>query len=339
MSKEAPIIGNSLRCCGLLLLCASAAHAGGNGPHSARISAADSGAGGPVAARETEQRMRQDMQSTLSRLAESGALGQHPEQISMRLEEPARRITSLGALVDSTSARSAQDGLHVLGATPSSTADRLGLHPGDVIVAVNGTSLRNLGADEHGRALAAATMKTVVDDLPDAATINVDVMRGGSALTLTAAVQSVYVPAMRVELGGEASGGGGSAASDPPPSGETGGCGRISAFDVAPRGEHLYAVRILLIDGTTPGPEGTPSFRVGAGEHHLLVAENIPTPALGIGEIATLRRQTRKPLSVIVQPGKTALVAAQLHLGHTTDLAHGSYWDPVVWKQIDESCR
>jgi len=282
-----------------------------------------------------EQVLRHDLQSTLSHLAETGALGQHPDQVSMRMDEPAQRITTLGALVDSTSARSAQDGLHVLGATPDSTADRLGLRPGDVIVAVNGTSLRNLGADEHGRALAAATMRSVVADLPDAAPINVNVVRGGSAVTLTAAVQSVYLPAMHVELGAAA----GSAGASTMTAVDGGGCGRISAFDVAPRGERLYGVRILLLDGTTPGPYGTPSFRVGAGEHRLLVAENIPTRALGVGEIATLRRQTSKPLIVTVRPGKTALIAAQLHLGSTTDLAHGSYWDPVVWKEIDESCQ
>jgi len=289
---------------------------------------------------ETVQRMRQDMQSVLSHMAESGALGQHPEHVSLRVEEPARRVTSVGALVDSTSAQSARDGLHVLGATPGSTADRLGLHPGDVIVAVNGTSLRDLGADDRGRALAATTMRTVVEGLPDDAALNVDVVRGGNALTLNAPVQAVYVPAMRVELGDAVdSGGGGSAAAVVVPSPGGGeGCGRISALDLAPRGERLYAVRILLLDGSTPGPTGSPSFRVGAGEHQLLVAENIPTQALGVGTIATLRRQTSKPLTVTVPPGKTVMIAAKLNLANGSDLSHGTYWDPVAWKEIAESC-
>jgi hypothetical protein len=237
-------------------------------------------------------------------------------------------------LVDSTSAQSAGDGLHVLGATPGSTADRLGLQAGDVITAVNGTSLRGLGADNRGRALAATTLRSVVDALPDSATVSVDVKRRERTLTLDAPMQAVYVPAMHVALGDAAAGGGGGA---PATSGD--GCGRISAFDLAPRGERLYAARILLIDGSTPGPTGTPSFRVAAGEHQLLVAENIPTQALGVGEIATRRRQTSKPLTVTVHPGQTALVAAQLHLGNTTDLSHGSYWDPVVWKEIAEPCH
>jgi hypothetical protein len=301
--------------------------------------ASNSGQAHPAAGGgETAQRMRQDMQSVLSHMAETGALGQHPEHVSLRVEEPARRVTSVGALVDSTSAQSARDGLHVLGATPGSTADRLGLYPGDVIVAVNGTSLRDLGADDRGRALAATTMRSVVEGLPDDATLNVDVLRGGNALTLNAPVQAVYVPAMRVELGDAVDGGGGSSAVVAPSAGGGEGCGRISAFDVAPRGERLYAVRILLLDGSTPGPQGTRSFRVGAGEHTLLVAENIPTQAMGVGAIATLRRQTSKPLTVTVPPGKTVLIAAKLHLENASDLAHGSYWDPLAWKEIAESC-
>jgi hypothetical protein len=164
-------------------------------------------------------------------------------------------------------------------------------------------------------------------------------MRGGSAMTLSAPLQAVHVPAMHVELGDAAQGAGGAAA-DPPPAAPNGagGCGRISAFDVAPRGLRLYGVRIMQIDGTTPGPFPTPSFRVAPGEHQVIVAENIPTEQLGVGEIATFRRHTNKSLTVVVQPGKTAMLAAQMHQGNTTDLAHGTYWDPVVWKQIDEAC-
>lgn len=316
----------------------TAAWAAGGEHAPATAAAASAPAGHPVAAHpagEPAQAMRQDMQSVLSHLAQSGALGQHPEQASLHLDEPAHRVASLGALVDSTSAQSARDGLHVLGATPGSMADRLGLRPGDVIVAVNGTSLRDLGADDRGRALAATTMRTVVDNLPDAATVSVDVLRGGDTVALAAPLQAVYVPAMHVELGAAAT----AAAVAASTGADSGACGRISAFDVAPRGQRLYGVRILLLDGNTPGPQGSPSFRVAPGEHRLLVAENIPTLALGVGEIATLRRQTSKPLTVVVEPGKTALVAAQLHPGNSGDLSHGSYWDPVVWKQIDEDCH
>jgi hypothetical protein len=276
------------------------------------------------------QRVREDMQSTLSHMAQAGALGPDPAQASLTVDEPGRRVAMLGAVVNSTSAQSARDGLVVLGTTPGTTADRLGLRAGDRIVAVNGTSLRNLGADARGRALAASTLRTVVEGLPDAATIRMDVERSGAPMTLAGPLTAVYVPPMHVQIGGDAGAAAGAVEA---------GCGRISQFDVAPRGERLYGVRILLLDGRTPGPEGTSSFRVSAGEHRLVVAENIPTEAFGIGEFATRRRNTSKPLVVTVHPGQTALVAAQLHRDRAGSINDGRYWDPVVWKEVAESCR
>src|SRR5258706_14313570 len=79
--------------------------------------AAPAAAGAPAGTSpEAAQRVRQDMQATLSNLGSSGALGQHPDQVAVRVDEPARRGTNLGALVDSTNAQRARDGFHVLGA-------------------------------------------------------------------------------------------------------------------------------------------------------------------------------------------------------------------------------
>jgi membrane-associated protease RseP (regulator of RpoE activity) len=289
-----------------------------------------------AASSAAEQRLRQDMQQMLSRLAASGALGQHPDQIALRLDEPAQRVTNLGILVDSTSAERARDGLRVLGATPGSTGEHLGLRPGDVIVAVNNTSLRSLGADAEGRALAAATLKSTVEALPDAAPLRLDVLRDGETLAMNAPLQSVTLPALRMELGAAALASSDSGANSKPSA--AGGCGRISTFDVASRGDRQYHARIILLDGVTPGPSGGEVYRVAAGEHKLLVAENIPTRQMGFSEIASMRRNTSKELVVIVKPDTTAMVAAQFHPDKGGDLAHGTYWDPVVWREVPESC-
>lgn len=285
----------------------------------------------PAASAATEQRVRQDTQQMLSRLAASGALGQHPEQVNLHLDEPAQRVTNLGILVDSTNADRARDGLHVLGATPGSTAEHLGLRPGDVIVAVNGTSLRGLGADSDGHPLAAATLKATVEALPDAAPLQFDVERAGNALALNAPLQSVYLPALRMELGAAAM-----ANADATPS--SAGCGRVSTYDVAPRGDHQYHALILLLDGVTPGPRGgAETYRVAAGQHKLLVAEQIPTLQIGVGDMASMRRKTSKEIEITVKPGFTSMIAAQLHVDKATQL-NGGYWDPVVWREISESC-
>jgi|SRR5579883_1605442 hypothetical protein len=283
-----------------------------------------------------EQQLRQDLDLVLTRLAASGALGADPQQVNLRVEQPARRVADLGVLVDSGNAERAHDGLRVLGTTPGSAAAQAGLRPGDVIVAVNGVSLRQLGADADGHALAAATLRATVAAAPDGEPLRLELLRDGRRLVVNAPVQGVVLPAMRVELGAAAL----AAVSGDADAAASGGCGRLSTFDVAPRGEHQYHARILLLDGSTPGPTGHETYRVRAGTHKLLVAEDIPTAEIGVGAIASLRNRhdTHKELTVTVKPNTTLMIAAQLHLDKATDTAHAGYWDPVAWREIAETC-
>ncbi len=279
------------------------------------------------------QRLRGEMHQMLMRMAISGELGAHPEQVALTLDEPAQRAINLGLLVDATSANHARDGLHVLGATPGSTAEHLGVHPGDVIVSINGQSLRNLGADDNGRALAASTLKSSIDALPDGSPLQLDVLRGGERLALNAPVQSVQLPALRLGLGSAAT-----ASADRPEAAATQGCARISMQDLAPRQQQLYGATILLVDGVTPGPHNAKKYRVEAGTHRLLVAERIPTNVMGVGEIATLRNSKPKALTVTVAPNTTVLIAAHFNEDRASHLSDGSYWNPVAWKEIAETC-
>jgi PDZ domain len=286
---------------------------------------------------DAEQQVREELRVLLSRLAATGALGRNPEQIALSIDEPAQRVKDLGVLVDSTNADRARDGLRVLGTTPDGTAERLGIRAGDVLVSVNGTLLRGLGADGTGHALAARTLKSTVDSLPDDGTLQVQVQRAGSLVDLHTSMQSLKLPAFHFQLGANASKMP-VLASVPAERAQGEGCGRLSMFDVAPRSEQMYRARILLIDGKTPGPQGQQSFRVNAGMHNLLIAEDIPTQEMGIGTLAQLRRSASKPLDVEVKPGTTLLIAAQLHRDRATSITDGAYWDPVVWKVQNERC-
>jgi len=251
----------------------------------------------------------------------------------MSVQEPSRRVADLGVLVDSTSADRAHDGLRILGTTPGGSAEHGGLRPGDVIVSVNGTSLRGLGADTDGRALAAATLRSSVNEASESSNLHLDVLRNGDVLAMNVPVQSVFLPAMRVELGA-------AAVADSSPSMSGGGCGRISTFDVAPRNERIYHATILQLDGKTPGPSGQENYRVDAGQHKLLVAEDIPIRQMGTGAIGSLRSRldTHKELTIDVKPGTTAMIGAKFHDDKATKFAHGEYWDPVVWRESSENC-
>jgi hypothetical protein len=280
-----------------------------------------------------EQRLRQDMQLLLSRMSASGMLGAHPEEIHLSIDEPSRRVADLGVLVDSTSGERAHDGLRILGTTPGGSAEHSGLRPGDVIVAVNGTSLKNLGADSDGRAMAAAALRSSVNEAAASSNLQLNVVRNGDQLAMNVPVQSVFVPAMRVELGSAAS-----VAQTGASSGS--GCGRISTYDVAPRSERIYHATILQIDGVTPGPTGQEDYRVSAGPHKLLVNEDIPTRQIGIGPDATMRSQRdhSKVLLVDIKPDTTVMVGAKFHEDKANKVRSGEYWDPIVWREKAMSC-
>lgn len=236
--------------------------------------------------------------------------------------------SAIGLLVDSASAQRAQAGLLVLGATPGSLADRLGLRPGDLITRVNGIPLANLGADTNGHALAASAFRSSVAELPTAAPLRLSVLRDGVTVAMNAPLHDGAAPVPMA------------AAPEAPATAATEGCGRISTFDVAPRNKHQYRAIIVLLDGQTPGPSGAKSFRVNAGTHTLLVAEDIPTREMGVGFFASLRtrRDNSKQIAVTVKPNTTSMLAAQLHPDKAADFAQAAYWDPVVWREIPERC-
>lgn len=317
------------------LMCASAGAA--NADDAATLTAATSAlARGTAGASLTvEQRVREELRAVLTELVESGAFGNQPsQQISLDVDAPAQRVSNLGLLVDS--AHGHRDGLHVVGVTPGGGAERIGLRAGDVVVALNGQPLVN-NAD------AAADLRRSVDGLPNGSTLAFDVNRDGHALAMSGALSSVELPAMHLTIGsgsmlaansGAASGAGGNPVAS--------GCGRISDFDVAPRQQQLHTAKIIAIDGVAPGPTGTKSYRVEAGQHVLKVSEQIENRYLSFNDRSRRSGMTSdryKTLTVDVAPDTTTLIAARLNEDKRDEPRNGAYWDPVAWKQVAEACH
>lgn len=279
-----------------------------------------------------EQRVRDELRAVMTELIESGAFGNtSPQQLTLDVAMPAQRVSTLGVLIDS--ARDSRDGLHVLAVTPGGGGERMGLHAGDVLVALNGTPL-------GGDAGAAAELRRIMDGLPNGSSLAFEVRRGGRTQTVSGTLSSVYLPAMRLSIGDDKA----AAADSPPAPNATGahGCGRISDFDVAPRQQQLHAARVISIDGRLAGPTDSHTFRVDAGRHVLQVAEQIEPRYLSFND--RLRNSGRngdryKTLDVDVAPGTTVMIAARLNPDKRTEWQNGAFWDPVAWKQVAEACR
>lgn len=292
-----------------------------------------------------EQRLSEEVQLALVRLIESGAFaGQSSEQIAFTLDEPARRVTNLGLLVDSASADRARDGLRVLGVTPRSSAQRMGVKAGDRILAINGSSLVGLGADAAGRAQAATTMRSLVDGLPDGTRLEFSVQREDKQLALSGELSSITLPPIHLKVGRDellAATGNASGTRKAEPADALAGCGHINVFDSAPRQRKLYGVKLLSIDGDAAGPTGVHQFRVPAGTHTLKIAEQIDDSAFRrFGQRGRgINNDGAKTLTVTVQPNTTYHLAAQLNEEQRNNPAGGEYWDPVVWKETAADCR
>lgn len=314
----------SLHCPSLLRLCIVSTLALGALPAAAQHTAATA----PDDAAATEARLREELRALMLDLAASGAIDDRRE-FALEIDEPARRVNDLGLLVDSSSAERARDGLRVLAVTPGGTAERLGVRGGDILVSVNDRSLASLGADATGQPKAALLLRDSVSAVPDGDALALGVRRNDRTFAVSGPVASVHVPAVRLSVGAAATATGG-----------TGGCGRISVFGSPPRSEHLHEAKLVAVDGRLPGPTDATSFRLEPGTHILTVGEGIEARYLSFNERLRNAQSNRyKTLSVEVEPGMTYFLAARLNPDKVTEAKDGAYWDPVIWKEVAESCR
>jgi hypothetical protein len=294
---------------------------------------------GPARAQEpapVEQRLHEEMQTLLVRLVESGALQAETQPVT--LTAPASRQPDFGAILDVRHRAAADNGLPVLGVTPGSSAAKLGVQPGDRLLAVNGTPLTGLGADAEGRSVAARSLRETL--LANSHSVELSVARGEGVQVLRGSVDVVQVPAYRLELGAaianasllNTAGGDGESS-----------CGRVSVFDVAPRNQQLYKAVLIAVDGKLPGPTSSEVFRLEPGRHVLRVAEAID--AHQFGSLQRLTRDRRrgddhyKDLEIDVRPGVTYRLASRFNYDQRNSIRDGAYWDPVIWTEISEPCR
>ena len=289
--------------------------------------------------------MREELRRVLLRLIEAGEFGKTaPQDIAFTLDAPEQRTGNLGLVVDSANAAHAAEGLRVIAVSPGSTAQKMGLRAGDVLVAVNGENLAGLGPDSARHALAAQRLRERVDALPDGATLTFSTRREGESLQLAGASSSVTLPPIHLRVGRDEllaalNGSSGRARKEAAPPASSGGCGYVSVFDVAPRAQNIHGVKLLSIDGHSAGPEGRTNFRLDAGHHELEIAEEIERPYLSFGSRQRAVGRSTKTFGVDVSANITYYLGAQLHVEKRNDYKDGAYWDPIIWKQADTECR
>ena len=229
--------------------------------------------------------------------------------------QPAERDIAgdLGIVVDFR--RVGVDGLTVLAVTPGGPGERLGLRPGDRIVAANGRSLGSSG--RPSAVLASALPK-------QGGQLRLDVVRDGQSLALAGVLDGRSV-----------------AAAAPV------GCGHVTADGAHPRASRdIFPVVIAGIDGNNMLAHPPGRHRVDAGRRVLVVQELIDEDRFtGFGLDERARQQARhgrrldKVLIVDVEPGMTYSIGARTSRRiSTASIRDHSYWEPVVWRTVAEPC-
>ncbi len=300
----------------------------------------ESSVGQDVPSGPAVQRLRSKLRLLLLDLVQAGEFGEVPaEHISLDLQMPAERVATLGILVDSRSGANAAGGLAVLGTTPGGFADTLGVHGGDVIVAINDTSLVALGDDEDGSARAADILRRQFASLAEGAAIRFKLRRGDKEKVVTGNVRKIWIPAVHLRLGGSPPIQPGTSAV--PPRGSLERCGRISVFDNAPPQRDLHPVTLISIDDRHSPFDGQTSFRVSTGTHVIALAENVDSGYLGFNSrLRDNQGPSRyKSLTIEVKADTTYRLATHIVAEHRNEWRNSAWWEPVIWSESSEPCR
>lgn len=263
--------------------------------------------------------LRREIETALSRAAETGALAGDGKPTTVRSE--ARIRYELGAVVDLHRA-GAGNGLAVLAVTPGSAASRLDLRPGDRLLAINGRGI-SARTDTLQQAIDAGNGKLAVQWL-----------RAGKRHAAQDRADAVAVPAYQLTVGGRSAAG----------------CGFVSDRQgVVPKSRHVFQAGITRIDGRSTPLAGQFEYELPAGQHVLTIAESIDRSRLSLSQQRQIHlahrlktaAQSYKTLVVDVQPNTTYRIGVRL-LPERLDEAsirRNAYWEPVVWESRPQTCR
>ena len=224
----------------------------------------------------------------------------------------------LGAVVDVR--RANVKGITILAITPGGAANRMGLQAGDQLRVVNGRRLDDT-----------LTPSSVLEQAlqEGSGSLKVEVIRDGEP----------------VFLSGRADTESSMAASDAGPSRS---CGYVTERGTVPKvSQGIHAAVITSIDGRGTPLRSENRHRLSAGRHVLIVSEAIEdfyfTSSQQQNRFYTLRRlnaRAFKALVVEVKPGTSLSIGAKLLRDKldTESIRNNQYWQPVVWKEVPESC-
>lgn len=256
------------------------------------------------------------LDSAILSLIEQGRL-EHLDGAPLVIERPARTRFELGAVVDPAPEDNGPP--RVLALSPGGAAQRMGLLTGDRLRSANGQSLLPAGAASALPGLLEAS----------GGRLELEVQRGDDALTLAGSADPVEVPAYRLQI--------------EPTTVAAQGCARIAVDLRPPLSEGLHPLVMIEVDGRLAGPLDGQVFRVSPGRRQIKVAEAIDGrhfTSYQNYQRARLRPTERyKIFTLDVAPNTTYRLAARLDRERIEPVLEQAYWEPMVWRSVEQACR
>ncbi len=123
---------------------------------------------------------------------------------------------------------------------------------------------------------------------------------------------------------------------------ETEACGYVSAPAKPPLSEDLYPADIRRIDGEDLPKRALNRYRLPVGRHAIAIQERVADTPRGYTKLRKLGNKAvplvYKIIEVEVQANTNHQISARLYPDRISAKAPNDFWDPVVWRSVEENC-
>lgn len=240
--------------------------------------------------------------------------GGNIKDINFNISRDAGEFFSLGIVLDSNDV---ENGLKILSVSPNSNAEDSGVKPGDIIVKVNDLSV-------SGNSL--STMLNHMKNQKEY--IELQIKRKDEVIEKKIPVEKMFLPSYKLivgKIGKEAL----SQLAD------KNSCGFITIDHTPPVTKYLYPVSIRKVNDNSK-VSGILKVKLSVGKHIVYVTENIVSNKVGHRGNS---RHNSKAFELDVKANTTYQLAAKYNPRNKFKTVGDEYWQPVVWRTIEQSCE
>lgn len=119
-------------------------------------------------------------------------------------------------------------------------------------------------------------------------------------------------------------------------------CGYVSAPAKPPQSEDLYPADIRRIDGEDLPKRAQNRYRLPVGKHAIAIQERVADTPRGYTKLRKLGNKAvplvYKIIEIEVQANTNHQISARLYADRISAKAPNDFWDPVIWRSVEESC-